>query len=97
MVRSRVGTKTQEHAAVHAVQVLDDDTIIEPPMSDVPEGWELGALLNVRNAGEFYIVTLYPEEYDFRNPERCMRFHNSARCQDFCSAWYARLWIDPRA
>jgi hypothetical protein len=64
---------------------------------DIPKDWNLGALLNVRNTGEDYTVTLYPEEYDWRRPERALRFPNSARCQDFISQWYARTWHDPRA
>lgn len=63
----------------------------------VPDSWTLGALLNVRNAGSQYIITLFPEEYDPRTPDRAMRFDSYADCQDFVSQWYARTWRDPRA
>ena len=67
------------------------------PALDIPPDWQMGALLNVRNTGADYCVTLYPEEYDWRHPERAVRFTNPARCQDFVSQWYARVWVDPRA
>lgn len=53
-------------------------------------GWSKGQLLNVRNAGSHYNVTLLGEEYDPRHPERCLQFSNSAECQNFVSQWYAR-------
>lgn len=55
-----------------------------------PSDWHKGQLLNVRNTGESYIVTLHPEEYDPRSPERALHFQNSALCQNFVSQWYAR-------
>jgi hypothetical protein len=53
-------------------------------------GWAKGQLLNVRNAGTHYNVTLLGEEYDPRAPERCLQFTNPADCQAFIGAWYAR-------
>lgn len=53
-------------------------------------GWVKGQLLNVRNAGSHYNVTLLGEEYDPRHPERCLQFQNSAETQTFISAWYSR-------
>ena len=74
------------------------------PVEESPEGsgpipshWSFGALLNVRNTGADNCVTLHPEEYDPRHPERAMRFANPATCQDFVSAWYSRQSADPRA
>jgi hypothetical protein len=52
-------------------------------------GWIKGQLLNVRNAGNHYNVTLLGEEYDPRAPERCLQFTNSADVQNFISRWYA--------
>ncbi|MDA8254388.1 MAG: hypothetical protein M0Z99_01905 [Betaproteobacteria bacterium] len=69
----------------------------EDPAPLPPSDWRKGALLNVRNYGAEYVVTLYPEEVDQEHPERALRFTNVARCQDFISAWYARESPDPRA
>ena len=66
-------------------------------VQQAPAHWSKGALLNVRNAGEHYIVTLYPEEYDPRYQERALKFTNTALCQDFISKWYMRENPDPRA
>ena len=63
----------------------------------IPLHWSKGALLNVRNTGPDYCVTLYPEEFDPRHPERAMRFTNPAHCQNFVSNWYSRQSYDPRA
>lgn len=73
--------------------VQDDVESPELPKLPIPEDWQLGALLNVRNNGE-YFVTLFPEEYDNRHPERALRFPNPAECQHFVSNWYARTWHD---
>jgi hypothetical protein len=64
---------------------------------DIPESWQRGALLNVRNMGEEYIVSLYPDEYDYRKPENGIRFPSAWECQNFVSNWYARPEVDPRA
>ena len=69
----------------------------EQPALAIPSDWSHGALLNVRNGGEYYVVTLFPEEYDWQHPERALKFPNPARCQDFVSKWYARQNFDPRA
>ena len=73
------------------------ETFPEPEAPTLPDGWSVGALLNVRNTGADYCITLYPEEYDYRHPERAIRFTNPAQAQDFISQWYARTWVDPRA
>lgn len=52
-------------------------------------GWLKGQLLNVRNAGSHYNVTLLGEEYDPQYPERCLQFTNPNDAQDFVSRWYA--------
>ncbi|RQS63848.1 hypothetical protein DID98_02910 [Burkholderia sp. Bp8984] len=62
-----------------------------------PADWRKGALLNVRNRGDAYVITLYPEEFDEEHPERSMRFTNLGECQDFVSRWYAAEHHDPRA
>lgn len=62
-----------------------------------PADWRKGALLNVRNHGAEYIVTLHPAEYDPRHDDQCMKFTNVGECQNFVSAWYARESHDPRA
>ncbi len=53
-----------------------------------PKDWCKGQLLNVRNAGTHYNVTLQGEEYDPRHPERCLQFANPADAQNFISTWY---------
>lgn len=63
----------------------------------LPRGWAKGALLNVRNNGAEYRITLYPEEFDPQQPERCLHFTNPAECQNFVSQWYSRESHDPRA
>lgn len=74
-----------------------------PPQEQTPEeraqaaGWHKGQLLNVRNAGSHYNVTLNGEEYDPRHPERCLQFSNSAECQNFVSAWYHNPYAGPGA
>lgn len=62
-----------------------------------PADWRKGALLNVRNRGDAYVVTLYPEEFDERYPARALRFTNPGECQDFVSRWYTAEHHDPRA
>ena len=70
----------------------------EPPAEPaLPRGWAKGAHLNVRNVGTEYRITLFPEEFDPQQPERCLRFTNPAQCQNWVSAWYARESHDPRA
>jgi len=85
-----------EHASeVFAPAVAIDDEA-EPPLP-IPLDWRKGQLLNVRNLGEFYAVTLLGEEFDVRHPERSLKFTNVAECQGFVSAWYSRESFDPRA
>lgn len=62
-----------------------------------PDFWKKGQLLNVRNAGPGYRVTILGEEYDPRYPERTLEFSNSFECQKFVSTWYSRQSHDPRA
>ena len=56
----------------------------------IPSDWHKGQLLNVRNTGADYTITLYPEEYDKRSPERALHFTNPAEAQNFISLWYMR-------
>lgn len=81
---------TRVSAAVleDTLQSIPQQTIGGVP---IPAAWTLGQLLNVRNTGPDYCVTLYPEEFDPRHPERALRFTNSAECQSFVSRWYARM------
>lgn len=62
-----------------------------------PSDWRKGALLNVRNYGDAYRITLYPEEYSPEREERTLTFTNPGECQDFVSRWYAPEHHDPRA
>ena len=90
----------QEQAGVSALEAECNAGFVAEPSSSapvLPQGWARGALLNVRNIGSCYRVTLFPEEYDPRSPERCLEFSNSFDCQQFVSRWYARESSDPRA
>lgn len=87
-----IGSKVSDREAVEALNAA-----LTPEEPQPPTFWGRGALLNVRTTGGDYIVTLYPEEYDARSPERAMRFANPALCQNFVSAWYSRQSHDPRA
>ena len=69
----------------------------EAPALAIPRDWIKGALLNIRNGGDCYLVTLLGEEYDVRYPHRTLKFPNSADCQNFVSRWYSRESPDPRA
>jgi hypothetical protein len=78
------------------LQVNGDSAPVEaPPQDQTPEekaqaaGWHKGMLLNVRNAGGHYNVTLLGEEYDPQRPERCLQFTNPNDVQDFTSKWYS--------
>lgn len=74
---------------------------IEEPVPRAPDeppaDWRKGALLNVRNYGDAYVITLYPEEFDIEHTDRAMRFTNLGECQGFVSRWYAAEHHDPRA
>lgn len=64
---------------------------------EIPSGWVKGNLLNVRNFGDCYRITLHGEEYAPEREERSMRFTNLGECQDFISAWYATVGYNPLA
>jgi len=64
---------------------------------ETPPDWRKGQLLNVRNTGPDYTITLWPEEADPRKPERALHFTNVGECQNFVSKWYDRQSYDPRA
>lgn len=73
---------------------------IEPVVraeGEPPSDWVKGQLLNVRNYGDAYIVTRYPDEFDQEHPDRAIRFTNLGECQNFVSNWYQREHSDPRA
>jgi hypothetical protein len=77
-----------------------DGTQAEEIRPLTPPSWTKGQLLNVRNRGEFYVVTLLGEEDDpplKPAPNGALRFTNTALCQDFVSKWYATEHHDPRA
>lgn len=77
--------------------IIEEAPTPEAPEESLPPGWRKGALLNVRNYGPEYIITLWPEEYDPLKPERAMRFGDPGACQNFVSDWYSRETADPRA
>ena len=73
-------------------QAIEEST--EP---QYPSDWHPGMLLNVRNTGPDYTITLWPEEADHRKPERALHFTNPGEAQNFVSTWYSRQSHDPRA
>ena len=77
--------------------VIEVEEPILRALDQPPADWRKGALLNVRNHGAEYIVTLHPAEYDPRHQDQCMKFTNVGECQNFVSAWYQREHSDPRA
>jgi hypothetical protein len=90
----------------HAMVRIQEPEPDEPDPDDdedavrVPASWHKGQLLNVRNRGEFYVVTLLGEEDEpplKPAPNGALRFTNTALCQDWISKWYAREHHDPRA
>jgi len=97
MARRHNTAREPSRGAARVLQVNGDIAPPEvPPQDQTPEekaqaaGWCKGQLLNVRNAGTHYNVTLLGEEYDPRHPERCLQFVNPNDAQDFVSRWYAR-------
>lgn len=80
----------------HDPSIDEIEPVVRAP-GDPPVDWCKGALLNVRNHGAEYIVTLHPAEYDPRHEDQCMKFTNVGECQAFVSAWYQRESHDPRA
>jgi hypothetical protein len=97
ITQTDIGTHGDKTVSITAH--MEDDVMVIDAVKELtlPRGWAKGAHLNVRNNGAEYRITLFPEEYDPLHPERCMRFTNSAECQNFVSAWYARESHDPRA
>jgi hypothetical protein len=82
----------------HSRKLADlDMEVILPREVTPPQGWTKGQLLNVRNAGSHYNVTVYPEEYDPRYPQRTLQFTNQAECQSFVSKWYTPESANPLA
>jgi len=89
-----------------AVRIIEENgseswiAIQDPSVPVVPPSWTKGQLLNVRNRGEFYVLTLLGEEDEpplKPAPSGALRFTNTPLCQDFISRWYARESHDPRA
>lgn len=96
------GTHADEIRPQFRVATSDDPPIGDPCIEGshawfLPAGWIKGQLLNVRNNGSEYVITILGEEFDPRYPERALRFSNPALCQDFISHWYQRENSDPRA
>jgi hypothetical protein len=86
-----------ENEAVESIIEPIEECSTPPSGEKYPSDWVKGMLLNVRNYGDAYVVTLHGEEYSIDRPERALRFTNPALCQDFVSNWYAREHCDPRA
>ncbi len=82
-------------SAMVSAMIAPESDITKP--LECPADWCPGMLLNVRNTGPDYTITLWPEEADPRHPDRALHFTNPADCQNFVSAWYSRQSHDPRA
>jgi hypothetical protein len=86
--------------APEELTTASDGTQAEEIRPSIPQSWMKGQLLNVRNRGEFYVVTLLGEEDEpplKPAPNGALRFTNTALCQNFVSKWYATEHHDPRA
>ncbi len=81
------------------IRPLLGDSVMLPDgeLVATPSGWHIGALLNVRNYGSEYIITLWPEELSQEQKGRAISFTNPSKCQDFVSKWYARDSHNPLA
>ena len=97
--RPRPRKVSNEAHEQEAIELAESAEMVEVPRDPTqpPADWRKGQLLNVRNRGDYYVVTLLPEEYDAQREDRCMKFTNLGECQAFVSAWYARESHDPRA
>lgn len=97
--KGRPRPRKAESQAEEAIELAESAEMVIVPRetNEPPADWRKGALLNVRNYGDAYVVTLYPEERDDEKPERHLRFTNQGECQAFVSAWYATEHHDPRA
>ncbi len=84
-----------EEESTCAPAVTEEEKPIDPMQP--PADWVKGQLLNVRNRGEYYVVTRWPDEYSPEHEDRCLKFTNLGECQAFVSAWYAHQHYDPRA
>lgn len=93
----RVAPPVRDPVDVDPIDEYGDLARIAQNQDTYPSDWRKGALLNVRDYGIEYIVTLYPEEFDAERPERSLHFTNLGKCQDFVSKWYAAEHHDPRA
>lgn len=91
--------KVSAETESEAVDLAEHAEMIEVPRepNTPPPDWRKGMLLNVRNYGHAYIITLHGEEYRPEHPERTLQFTNPGECQDFVSRWYAPEHHDPRA
>lgn len=102
--RASIGKHLTASDGTQASEIRPDNIIglAEPERElihfvEVPEGWIKGQLLNVRNSGGEYVVTVLGEEFDPRYQMRALKFGNSFDCQTFISKWYSREHHDPRA
>lgn len=93
----KIPASTPESIGSEGAEIVADTLDIEAEPAQYPTDWHPGMLLNVRNTGADYTITLFPEEYDPRHPERALRFTNPGEAQDFVSRWYSRQSHDPRA
>lgn len=99
MARDRVRRVAPPEHVQEAIDTAESAEMFDVPRDPMqpPSDWRKGALLNVRNRGEYYAITLWPEEADDRHPERQMRFTNLGECQAFVSDWYSRQSHNPLA
>jgi hypothetical protein len=97
-IADAIASEILNHQTIAAEQIIPAELLDDLPVA--PVSWTKGQLLNVRNRGEFYVVTLLGEEDDpplKPAPNGALRFTNTALCQDFVSKWYATEHHDPRA
>lgn len=83
------GSRTVLHVPGDRAPIPAEDQTLSPEEKATHAGWIKGQLLDVKNMGSHYSITLLGEEYDPTQPHRTLKFTQINDAQDFVSKWYA--------